>query len=67
VTPDCINGVFELSGAVFIWLHVRRALKEKALAGVSTMATAFFEEAYAIRDAAGRVRSALAKAGYAPR
>jgi hypothetical protein len=25
------------------------------------------DEAYAMRDAAGRVRSALAKAGYAPR
>lgn len=40
--PDLVNGCFEASGSLFILMHVRRALLDRAVAGVSTVATAFF-------------------------
>ena len=42
MTPDFFNGCFEAAGSGFIWLHVRQVLKDKAVAGVSTVATIFF-------------------------
>ena len=39
---DLINGAFELSGGFFIWLSVRRTLRDKYVAGVDWMTTAFF-------------------------
>lgn len=40
--PDYVNGAFEILGAVAILGHVRRVLKDKAVAGVSIMASVFF-------------------------
>lgn len=40
--PDIVNGLFELFGAYFIWLHIRQVLKDRAVAGVSIPATVFF-------------------------
>lgn len=40
--PDFINGCFEAAGSVFILMHVRRVVIDKAVAGVSTVATVFF-------------------------
>lgn len=40
--PDYINGAFEVLGAVAIFGHVRRVLKDKAVAGVSIASTMFF-------------------------
>ena len=40
--PDIINGCFEGFGSAFIWLHIRQVLKDKKVAGVSIIATAFF-------------------------
>ncbi len=40
--PDITNGLFEILGAVAIFGHVRRVLKDKAVAGVSIMSTVFF-------------------------
>jgi len=42
MTPDLINGTFELCGSYFIWLHIRQVLKDKKVAGVSVLATGFF-------------------------
>lgn len=42
MTPDLINGLFELSAAGFLSLSVRRVLKDHAVKGVSPIATAFF-------------------------
>lgn len=39
---DFINGAFELLGAVAIYGHIRQLVKDKAVAGVSIMATIFF-------------------------
>jgi len=39
---DFINGAFELLGAVAIFGHVRRVLKDKAVAGVSILSVCFF-------------------------
>jgi len=40
--PDCINGSFELFGGFFIILHCMRVIKDKAVKGVSNIATMFF-------------------------
>lgn len=39
---DTTNGLFELLGAAAIFGHVLRLLKDRAVAGVSITATAFF-------------------------
>lgn len=39
---DYVNGAFEILGAVAIFGHVRRVLKDKAVAGVSLYSTIFF-------------------------
>lgn len=40
--PDITNGLFECLGAVAIFGHVARVLKDKAVAGVSLWSTVFF-------------------------
>jgi hypothetical protein len=42
MSPDLINGLFELSAAGFLSLSVRRVLKDRAIKGVSPTATAVF-------------------------
>ena len=39
---DLINGIFELSAAGFLSLSVRRVFKDRAVKGVSPIATTFF-------------------------
>jgi hypothetical protein len=40
--PDLINGLFELFGAVSIWMNVWTILHHKQTRGVSKFSTAFF-------------------------
>ena len=40
--PDLINGVFELSGAFFLFLNVLQIYKDKELKGYNWRATVFF-------------------------
>lgn len=42
MTPDMINGLFELMGAVFMLLNVRQLYRDKELNGVHWGPTAFF-------------------------
>lgn len=42
MTPDMINGTFELMGAVFLLLNVRQLFRDKALNGVHWLPTFFF-------------------------
>ncbi len=42
LTPDQINGLFELVGALFILNHCRVLYKDKQVRGVSILSTAFF-------------------------
>ena len=42
MTPDLINGCFELLASSFLFLHVRRIFKDKQVKGVSIVATVFF-------------------------
>lgn len=42
MTPDLINAVFELSGAVLMWLSVARLYRDKKVRGVYWPATALF-------------------------
>lgn len=42
MTPDLTNGLFELTAAFFIALHIRAIFKDRAVKGVSPTATAFF-------------------------
>lgn len=39
---DAINGCFEFMGAILLLLNVRRLLRDKRIAGVSLLPTAFF-------------------------
>jgi len=39
---DIVNGLFELSGGVFLWLNVYRLYKAKCVRGVSMLAFGFF-------------------------
>ena len=41
-TPDLVNGLFELFGAAFVYLHIRQIRKDKKVAGVSIPAIFFF-------------------------
>lgn len=41
-TPDLINGLFEASGAVFLGMNVRQALKDKMIRGVHWGPTVYF-------------------------
>ena len=40
--PDAINGSFEALGGVFVLNHCRVLLRDRAVAGVSILSTAFF-------------------------
>lgn len=42
MTNDAINGLFELLGSGFLWLHVRRLLQDREVRGVDWRAVAFF-------------------------
>lgn len=42
MTPDIINGLFELIGAIMIFNNCRVVYKEKHVSGVSVLTTAFF-------------------------
>lgn len=42
MTPDLINGVFELVASLMVVLNCRRLLIDKKVRGVSKSATAFF-------------------------
>lgn len=42
MTSDLFNGLFELAGGLFILNHCRAVLRDKAVAGVSIVSTAFF-------------------------
>jgi len=42
MTPDMINGSFELFSAMLILLNVRLLLRDKKVQGVSLIPTAFF-------------------------
>jgi len=42
MTPDKLNGMFELVGALVLLLNVRRLWKDKQVQGVSMWAAAFF-------------------------
>lgn len=40
--PDCVNGVFELSGAYFVWLSVAKLRRDRQVRGVDWRTTGFF-------------------------
>ncbi len=42
LTPDKVNGAFELLGGLFILNHCRVVFRDKAVAGVSVLSTIFF-------------------------
>jgi len=42
MSPDVINGLFETCGGLFCLLNVYRTRRDKAVKGVSVLATAFF-------------------------
>lgn len=39
---DLVNGLFELFGALSVWMHVKRIMRDKQSRGVDPFATAFF-------------------------
>jgi len=42
MTPDIINGIFEIIGSVFTWMNVYRVHKDRGYAGIYVPAAAFF-------------------------
>ena len=42
MTPDIVNGLFELLGAYFTWMNAYRLWKDREIKGVYWPATAFF-------------------------
>lgn len=42
MTPDIINGAFELTGGLLYVINIARVLKDKKVAGVSWIPTLFF-------------------------
>jgi hypothetical protein len=42
VSQDAINGLFELVGSVFLWMHVRKLAADKSVRGVDWRSVAFF-------------------------
>lgn len=42
LTPDCINGAFELLGSLFTWMNVRRVVRDRGYAGIYLPVTVFF-------------------------
>jgi hypothetical protein len=39
---DIVNALFEFGAVFALWLHIKRLMKDKAVSGVSILATAFF-------------------------
>lgn len=39
---DVVNGLFEFVGGILIWLSVARVLRDRQVAGISLVPTAFF-------------------------
>jgi len=42
ISPDWINGTFEFLGAGFIYLSIRKVLKDKIVHGINWLTVAFF-------------------------
>lgn len=42
MVADNVNGLFEMTGGIFVALHVLRLYHDKKVRGVSTVAVAFF-------------------------
>lgn len=42
MSPDLINGVFEMLGGASIWMHVKTILRDRQSRGVNPYATTFF-------------------------
>lgn len=42
MTPDVMNGAFELLGSIMLWLNVRKLHQDKEVKGVHWTATCFF-------------------------
>jgi uncharacterized membrane protein YfcA len=42
MSPDLVNGLFEVSGSVFLWLNCWRLWKDKMVRGYSSLTTLFF-------------------------
>lgn len=42
MTPDQINGAFEVIGALFTWMSIRQVWKDKGYAGIWLPAVVFF-------------------------
>lgn len=42
MTPDLINGLFELSGSLFIWRSIWLLRRQRMVRGVSFLTTGFF-------------------------
>lgn len=40
--PDLVNGLFEVFAGAFIWLSVRKVLKDKQVHGISWIHVGFF-------------------------
>lgn len=40
--PDAVNGLFELTGALLVWMNVWRVVRDRGYAGVYPPAIAFF-------------------------
>ena len=40
--PDLINGCFEISAGILLWLNVRKLLKDKQLRGITILPTLVF-------------------------
>jgi len=42
VTPDVVNGTFEVAGAAFLWRNVAVLLRDRVVRGVDWRVTGFF-------------------------
>lgn len=42
MTPDMINGLFELFGSLMLWTNVRQLYKDKEIKGVNWWTVVFF-------------------------
>ena len=42
ITSDMINALFEIAGALMVCDHIRHLLRDKSVAGVSTLAVVWF-------------------------
>lgn len=42
LSPDLINGIFEIIGSIFLWLNVIKLHKDKMVRGYHWLTTAFF-------------------------